>query len=136
MLGQFTRIPTIDDLDEGDAALLVTARLWVALRKRDVDPSAAMTARLGSERGAWQLWLLLEEVGVAWPDPFMVSPPCCRRVSFDETTLLTMLGHARRGERPAFLRLLEEMLPADMCERLYGSAEALIAVLPEPARQD
>lgn len=135
VLGQLTRIARIDDLGETEAALIVTARLWVAMRKREIDPGPAMQARLGSERAAWQLWLVMEEVGTAWPDPFMVSPPCCRQMSFDEMTLLAMLRHARLGERAEFGRLLGEMLPQEICERLYTSATALTAVLPEPARQ-
>lgn len=135
MIGQLTRIARLDELGEVEAALIVTARLWVALRKRELDPGPAMQARLGSDRAAWQLWLLMEEVGTAWPDPFMVSPPCCRAMSFDEVTLLAMLRHAHRGERAEFGRLLGEMLPQEICERLFTSAAVLMAVLPEPAGQ-
>lgn len=135
VLGQLTKNARIDELSEAESALIVTARLWVALRKREIDPGPVMQTRLGSDRAAWQLWLLMEEVGTAWPDPFMVSPPCCRNLSFDEVTLLAMLRHARSGERAHFGRLLEEMLPDEICERLYTSAAALMAILPEPARQ-
>lgn len=126
--------PVLAQASERDARLVVTARLWVSLRKRGIDPAVAVSQRLGSEEAAWRFWLLMEEVGTAWPDPFMVSPPCCGRMSFDEASLIAMLDHARGGRRVQFLSLLKEMLPLEIADRLYGTARSFLEALPEPAR--
>ncbi len=88
-------------------------------------PMQAVADRLGSVRAAARLHVLLEEVGAAWPDPFCIAPPCCPRLSHDEALALDMVRVAACGDRPAFDRLLEDMIPADMRERLYLSAGAL-----------
>ena len=85
----------------------------------------AVADRLGSVRAAAQLSLLLEEVGAAWPDPFCIAPPCCPKLSHDEALALDMVSIAARDDRPGFDRLLQEMLPADMRERLFVSAAAV-----------
>lgn len=132
-ISRLAATPSLGGLSDGQASLIVTARWWVTLRKRGQDPACTMAERLGSEAAAWQFWLLMEEVGAAWPDPFMVSPPCCRRLSFDEALLLDMLGEASRENRPAFFALVGEMLSLDIAERLYRSARAFLAALPQPA---
>ncbi len=45
-----------------------------------------------------------------------------------------MLRVAGTGDRAAFLRLLEELLPLEISDRLYGSACALLLSLVVPAR--
>lgn len=125
--------PCLGRLAEGQASLVVSARLWVALRKSGQDPAPAMTQRLGAADAAWRFWLLMEEVGTAWPDPFLVSPPCCRRLNFDEAVLLDMVHHAARRDRIGFIRLVEDMLAVEIAERLYRATRAFVAALPQPA---
>jgi hypothetical protein len=124
--------PVLTALTGGQSNIIVSARLWVAMRKRGGDPSPVMAQRLGSDSAAWQFWLLMEEVGTAWPDPFLVSPPCCGRMSHDEALLLDMLHHAAARDGAAFHNLLAEMLPMDHRERLYGTAGALVTALTQP----
>lgn len=133
-IAALARMPMLASLDEEEARLLQAARLWVGLRKQGIDPGPAMTARLGSKAAAWKFWLLMEEVGTAWPDPFLLSPPCCGRLTGDEATLCQMLHAAAAGDRAAFLRLLEELLPIEFSDRLYSSACSLISSLAQPAR--
>ena len=128
-LAALTRSLALDSLPQEQAGLLLTARLWVLMRKRGLDPAVTMAERLGSPEAAWRLWLLMEEVGTAWPDPFLVSPPCCRRLSHDERVLLDMLSLAGSGERLPFLRLLQEMIPVETADRLHTSAVAFLAAL-------
>ena len=123
------RTPDIRDLEVGDARLAAALRLWVVLSKLGRCPLQAVADRLGSIRAAAHLHLLLEEVGAAWPDPFCIAPPCCPRLSHDEALALAMVRAAAREDRPGFDRLLEEMIPADMRERLYLSAGVLGRVL-------
>ena len=126
-------MPKLDSVSEAQAHLVVSARLWVALRKRGSDPATMMEQRFGSEAASWNFWLLMEEVGTAWPDPFMVSPPCCRRMSHDEKVLLDMIQYGADGDRGAFLRLLQEMLPVEIADRLYASTRTFLVSLTAPA---
>lgn len=122
---QLLRTPDIRDLDDAEADLAASLRLWVAMSKLGRCPMQAIAHRLGSARAAAHLHLLLEEVGAAWPDPFCIAPPCCPRLSHDEALALDMVRTAARGDRRGFDRLLEEMISADMRERLFVSAGAV-----------
>ena len=123
------RTPDIRNLEAADARLATALRRWVVMSKLGRCPLQAVAERLESARAAAHLHLLLEEIGAAWPDPFCIAPPCCPRLSHDEALALAMVRAATREDRPAFDRLLEEMIPADMRERLYLSAGILGRVL-------
>jgi hypothetical protein len=125
LVDQLVRTPDIRDLEAGGARLAAALRLWVMISKLGHCPRQAVGDRLGSARAAAHLHLLLEEIGAAWPDPFCIAPPCCPRLSHDEALALSMVRAAAREDRPAFDRLLEEMIPANMRERLYLSAGLL-----------
>lgn len=122
---QLVRTPDIRDLDGAGARLATSLRLWVVMNKLGRCPMQAIAERLESVRAAAHLHLLLEEIGTAWPDPFCIAPPCCPRLSHDEALALEMVRAATREDRPAFDRLLQEMIPADMRERLFLSAGVL-----------
>ncbi len=117
--------PAIRDLAPEEAGLAAGIRLWVVMNKLGRCPLQQTGDRLGSVRAAAHLHLLLEAVGAAWPEPFCIAPPCCPRLSHDEALALDMVRLAGRGDRPAFDRLLQEMLPADVRDRLYVSAGVL-----------
>jgi hypothetical protein len=123
------RTPDIRDLQAHDARLATALRLWVVMNKLGRCPMQAVADRLESVRAAAHLHLLLEEIGAAWPDPFCIAPPCCPRLSHDEALALDMVRAAAREDRPGFDRLLQDMIPADMRERLYLSAGVLGRVL-------
>ena len=125
LMDQLVHTPKIRNLDAADARLASALRLWVVLSKLGRCPMQAVADRLNSLRAAAHLHLLLEEVGAAWPDPFCIAPLCCPRLSHDEALTLAMVRSAAYEDRPAFDRLLQEMIPADMRERLYVSAGAL-----------
>jgi hypothetical protein len=122
---QLVRTPDIRDLDAAGARLATSLRLWVVMNKLGRCPMQAVAERLESVRAAAHLHLLLEEIAAAWPDPFCIAPPCCPRLSHDEALALKMVRLATRQNQPAFDRLLEDMIPADMRERLYLSAGVL-----------
>lgn len=127
------RSPSLCCLPQDQANLVLAARLWVTMRKRGLDPSPAMTQRFGSSEAAWRFWLLMEETGTAWPEPFLVSPPCCRRLTHDEATLVEMAVHAAAGARAEALRLLGDMMPVESADRLHASALRFLAALEQPA---
>ena len=108
-----------------EARIIGALRLWAVLHKVGRPPMAPVAERLGSARAAAHLHLLIEEIGAAWPEPFCVSPPCCRRLSHDEATVSAMVAIAGRGDRRGFDRLLEELLPAEVRERLFLSSAML-----------
>ncbi|HYD12809.1 MAG TPA: addiction module antidote protein [Allosphingosinicella sp.] len=123
----------VRDLPPSEARLARGIRLWVMLGRNGRCPMQAVAEKLGSVRAAAHLQLLLVEVGAAWPDPFCIAPFCCPRLSHDEALALDMVRSASLGDRPAFDRLLQEMLPADIRDRLYVSAGALGRTLGLPA---
>lgn len=112
-------------LEATEARIVRATRLWTLLRQAGQCPMQAVAEKLGSLRAAAHLHLLLDEVAAAWPEPFAVSPLCCGRLSHDEALLADMLRLGRMRDRPAFDRLLAEMIPADERERLFLSAWVL-----------
>ena len=131
---RLARQPSLAEAPTCDARLIVTARLWVTLRKRGFDPDIMTAQRLGTAEAACRFWLLMEEVGAAWPEPFMVSPPCCGRMSTDEATLLTMIVQAGRNQRIEFIATLREMIPIESADRLYAATRSLLDAMPRPIR--
>jgi hypothetical protein len=129
MLDLLIRTPDMGSLPAHEARIAASLRLWVVLNKLGRCPMAAVADRLGDTRAAPHLHLMLEEVGAAWPDPFCVAPPCCPRLSHDEALVIDMVRLGGRGDRPGFDRLLAEMIPADMRERLFLSASVLSRAL-------
>jgi hypothetical protein len=129
LLDQLIRTPTMAMLSPDDARLAIALRIWVVARKTGREPMGLVSARLGSAEAAAHLHLLMEEIGAAWPEPFCVSPPCCIRLSHDEATAVEMIGIGRRRNRPAFDRLLADLLPPDARERLYATAARLASIL-------
>ena len=123
------RTPDMGEMAGREARVVGALRLWVVMNKLGRCPMRAVSDRLGDARAAAHLHLMLEEIGAAWPDPFCVAPPCCRRLSHDEALVIDMLRFGSAEDRPGFDRLLAEMIPADMRERLYLSASVLSRVL-------
>lgn len=120
---------TVNRLEPGQHRLISALRLWAVATRLRWCPIRTVTDRLGSARAAAHFRLILEEVGASWPDPFCVSPPCASQLSHDEATLAEMLSLAGRGDRPAFDRLLSDLLPQDERERLFLSFAVFTAVL-------
>jgi hypothetical protein len=121
--------PTLVELAEPETKAVKALRLWAALQRGGQSGMKAIEDSLGSPRAAAHLHLLLEEVAVAWTEPFAVSPLCCPRLSHDEALLADMLHLGRTGDRPGFDRLLCEMVAADERERLFLSATVLARFL-------
>lgn len=92
-------------------------------------PLAMLADIFGSARAAAHFSLLIEEIGAAWPDPFCCAPPCCRAISVDEATFVQLLGAGFAGDRPGFDRIIAEMLPTDVRDRLFHSIDVFGRVL-------
>lgn len=122
-------LPRISRLAAPQARLVAAIRSWVIAHRLGSPPAAALRERLGSARAAAHVELLLAEIACAWPEPFAVSPPCCPCLTHDEALAADMLGLAEAEDRPAFDRLLADLLPADERERLFLSMRVLTEVL-------
>lgn len=125
MIGTLIARREIAALPPEEARIAHALRLWVVLRRDGRCAMKAVAGRLGSLSAAAHFHLMLEEIAVAWPEAFAVSPPCCRFLSHDEALLADMVRLGRAGDRPGFDRLLGEMLPGDERERLFLSASVL-----------
>jgi hypothetical protein len=123
------RTPDLRELSEGEACMTIAMRLWVLLNKLGHCALQPMSEKLGCRRAAAHLHLMLEEIGAAWPEPFCVSPPCCSRLSPDEALVLDMIRTAGRHDRPAFDRLLADLLPTEAREPLFTSASLVAATM-------
>lgn len=119
------RTPNFREMDAPDIRLTAALRLWVVLTRLGRCPMPAIAGRLGSPRAAVHLHILLEEIGAVWPEPFCVAPPCCPRLSHDEALAVAIVRAATAPDRPAFDRLLQEMIPAKARDRLFQEAGTL-----------
>ena len=117
--------PSLDSLPEAEIQLVRTLRLWAVIRQSGQCPTRSVAERVGERGAAAHEQLELAEVAPVWAEGFALSPLCCRRLSHDEALLAEMLRLGRLGDRPAFDRLLAEMIPADARERLFVSAKVL-----------
>lgn len=132
-LDLLARTPALAELAEGERDMMMASRLWVVLRKLGRDPTPCVAGKLGGERRARRLSLLMEEVAAAWPEPFRVNPPCCGRLSPDEALLGRMIRHAAAGDQPGFDRLTCEMIAADQRALLFSAARRLVLAPYEAA---
>lgn len=123
--------PALAAVDAAAGRVVAGLRQWVAAHRTGACPLAAGASRLGSRRAGAHLHLLLEEIAAAWPEPFAVSPPCCRRLSHDEALLADMIALGRRADRPGFDRLLADLLPGETRERLFLSTGVLARMLED-----
>ncbi len=129
LIDRIATLPRTSSLDPAQARLIGAMRSWVAAHRKGHVPAQAVKDRLGSARAAAHVELLLAEIGCAWPDPFAIAPPCCPQLSHDEALVADMLLLALDGDRPAFDRLLLDLLPVDERERLFLSMRVLGDVL-------
>jgi hypothetical protein len=125
------RTPDFREMDGADIRLTAALRLWVVMTRLGRCPMLAVAGRLASRGAAVHLHILLEAIGAAWPEPFCVAPPCCPRLSHDEALAVAMVRVAAAQDRPAFDRLLQEMLPAEARDRLFQEAGALGRMLAD-----
>ncbi len=117
------------DLTPAAAQTIGAIRRWAVAQRSGAWAAGVLQEQLGCARAAAHVQLLIEEVGAAWPDPFCLSPLCCRRVSHDEALLGRMLETASAGDRPAFDRLCSDLLPADARDRLFLGRNVLAGAL-------
>lgn len=119
------------DLPPLAARAIGAIRRWAVAQRVGTWPTGTLREQLGCARAAAHVQLLIEEVAAAWPDPFCLSPPCCRRVSHDEALLGHMLAAAGADDRPGFDRLCGDLLAADARDRLFLGMNVLAGALED-----
>lgn len=125
MLKELLALPTLADFGPSEIKAVKTLRLWALLQNDRAKASQAIVDKLGSRRAAAHFHLFLDEVADAWPDPFVVSPLCCGRVSHDEALLAQILSLGNRDDRAGFDRLVEDMFGPAQGELMFLSAKVL-----------
>ena len=129
LVDRIAALPRTSSLEPAQTLLVGAIRDWVVAHRQGAVPAQALKNRLGSARAAAHVELLLAEIACAWRDPFAVAPPCCPQLSHDEALVADMLALADRDDRPAFDRLLADLLPDDERERLFLSMTVLAEIL-------
>ena len=117
----------IDQLPPPAHRLLAAMRAAVAIHHSGQCPRPRLTAILGNDRAAATWIMLLNSVSAAWPEPMAVYPPCCRCMTHDEAVLIELVSHAAAFDRPAFDRLICEMIDDDGRELIYAAARRFVA---------
>jgi hypothetical protein len=116
-------LPPVAAHGEGNRLLLRAARTWVLIACRRRSPRPAMLVLLGPAGRAFST--LMDAMVTAWPEPFITYPPCATSLSPDESTLLRLIADAQTGDRAGADRLLADMLPLPVRDRLWSAARTL-----------
>lgn len=122
-----TRSPHIDTLPPPAHRLLSAMRAAVVIHRSGQCPRGRLSAILGNDSRAAAWIILLNSASAAWPEPIAVYPPCCQRMTHDEATLIELIACAASGNRPAFDRLVQDMIDGDGRDCLHGAATRFIA---------
>ena len=123
LIRQLTEQPLVRDLSVEAAQAVLALRYCVLCHRSERDPLPELERRWGNILAARRFRLMVEAIGHSWPDPFAVAPPCCPRLSFDESLLAAMIGASARRDRAHFDGLTSEMLGSDAREMLFVALE-------------
>ncbi|KQZ64528.1 MAG: addiction module antidote protein [Sphingopyxis sp.] len=123
LIRQLTEQPLVRDLPVDAAQAVLALRYCILCRRSERDPMPELERRWGNILAARRFRLVVEAIGHSWPDPFAVAPPCCPRVSFDESLLAAMVGASARRDRARFDMLTGEMLGSDAREMIFVALE-------------
>ncbi|MBL8649656.1 MAG: addiction module antidote protein [Sphingopyxis sp.] len=123
LIRQLTEQPLVRDLPTDAAQAVLALRYCILCRRSERDPMPELERRWGNILAARRFRLVVEAIGHSWPDPFAVAPPCCPRLSFDESLLAAMIGVSARRDRAQFDWLCAEMLGSDAREMIFVALE-------------
>lgn len=112
-------LPELLSLSGTEARIILALRHAVICQKLQRDPATGLEERLGTGLAVTRFLVILETLGHAWPDNFHLGRNCCRHTTADEITLLQMIRYCAAGDRPAFDRLLCEMIGDDARNRIF-----------------
>lgn len=113
-------LPDLLSLAGAEARIILALRTAVMGNKLQRDVRGELGEKLGSRQAVNRFEILIESVGLGWPDSFQLGRICCQCTTLDEITLITMMRHAASGDRPGFDALTCEMIGPCERERIYG----------------
>jgi hypothetical protein len=109
----------LSDMPDVAIRILQSARIAILTQRRGGEPLASLTSRLRNTDHARRMLHLITLAGAIWPEPFMLSPPCCGRLTPDEALLGELAVHANHGDRPAFDRAGRDLISEDGRDQLW-----------------
>lgn len=116
----------LGDAEPAAVRLVMAIRIAALCSARKVDVLPAIAERTGCQRLALRLLHFIAVAGNAWPEPFIVSPPCCRALSHDETLLVALTEAANDDDRPRFDRHSADLLNEEVRDLLWRELAALV----------
>lgn len=125
-LDLIVQMPDLRALPAAQARITIATRVAVVFSKLERDPRPELEQRLGTADAAVRFLDLVEEIGMAWPEPVYVNPPCCPRLSYDEMMVLDLVSAAVRSDRETFDAFLRDMIPAQLRRRLYAAFQRFV----------
>ncbi|MCB2079473.1 MAG: hypothetical protein KDE55_17475 [Novosphingobium sp.] len=67
-----------------------------------------------------------DTIGRAWPEPFVLNPPCQPLCSYDEMLMLDLTTAAAKDDRKAFDAFIVDMVPEKPRDAIWHSARGLM----------
>lgn len=113
------RLPDLLSLSGAEARILLALRHAVVCHKLGRNPRPGLEEKLGSGLAATRFLIVIETVGSAWPESFHIGRTCCPCTTPDEILLLQMTRLGGTGDRPAFDRLIMEMIGDSERNRIF-----------------
>ncbi len=113
--------PDLHDLSPIQIRLIQGIRMCVACRNGPEDAAELLSVRFGSVTAAKAAQNVAARLGDAWPQPFEIMRPCCRRTTPDEVTAAQMLLSVQLGDRRAFGDACGELLADTHHDGIYDA---------------
>ena len=109
--------------------LVMAMRLSALFELAGREPIVELASRFASVTMAEQVLALTRLIDRSWPHAFVVSPPCCLRLSPDERTLANIARAAIGGDRAAFRREVDGFVRPAWHDPVYEQLAMTIAAL-------
>ncbi len=129
LVSLFTPIRDLRDLPLLSMHVIMAMRLCVTCATADRDPGAALEQRFASALAARRFQVLVVAIDQAWPEPFMISRPCCALLTPDEAMIGEMTVTAACANRAAFDTVARDMLSSEARDQLYIRFSAFLRAM-------
>jgi len=127
MIAKLAEQPRIDGLRPLGARFVYALRLIALHQQSGRDPVPELAVRLGSVETAAHGLALAKALSSCWPEPICVARFCCDFLTHDEHTIGGMIDLVAHRDRRGFDDLLDGLVRPDSIERLWTSAQLLVA---------
>lgn len=109
--------------------MIMGTRLCILFGQAGRDPTPDLAVRLRSMEAARRVARLVRSIQEAWPDAFLVHPPCCMTLSPDEALLGDLVVAATRGDEDSAVVLMRDVFPAETVRHLFLETVAAAAAI-------